>query len=331
MGVMQRERPTTLLRRPAVGAAIAAALAAALYAVVAAAYIAISGESAAGAARTVAELERIELLKGIGFVATTATLLFAALWFLLRRLETERTRLGELERELLEAEAQQLPAMLATSMAHDLSDLVQTAALHAEMLRSSAAPPSLASVADELERSLRKLAAASDRLRDLGTTAPHAQARQRFSVGTLLEDVVELAATHRALRVRGLVRQLAIRAHLHGDRTLLGRAVFNLLVTAGEAAVRQAVLLRATEQGGRLWIEVHDDGPSPAPERRAESIADSLPTRGAGDGLRLISVRAAAETFSGRLEVAPSELGGACFRLDLPMEVEVLNSVRSLG
>lgn len=296
-----------------------------VYVLVASAYIAFSSDLAARFAENLEELERIERIKGTAFVATTGVLLFFAVWILQRRLAGERARLATLERDLLESEALRLPALLANSMAHDLNDLIQTAGLQAEALRAAAAPPFTANIADELKRSLQQLAAVNERLRGLGAVRVE-HPEERFEVAVLLEDIAMLALNHEALRVRGLVRNLSTRARLHGDRTLLGRAVFNLLLSAGIAARRQAIRLTAREAGGKLEIEVHDDGAPPEPDARTrdEGILSSLPANG-GASLRLFTTRAAATAFRGTLEVAPSPLGGTCTRLTLPLELEVLN------
>ncbi len=320
-------KPTSAVpwtHRPAVGAALISCV----YVLAASAYIAFSSSLAASLAGSVQELERIERLKGIGFVATTGLLLFLAIWAFERRLARERVRLATLERDLLESETLRMPALLANSMAHDLNDLLQTATLQAEALRAAAVPPSMAGIADELERSLQQLTAVNAHLRDFGAVDP-APLQERFEVGLLLEDVAKLAVNHEALRARGLVCRLSTHAHLHGDRTLLGRALFNLLLSAGLAARRDSVQLTAREVGGQLEIEVHDDGLPPEPGARTpvDGLLASLSANGA-PGLRWVTTRAAAGAFRGALGISTSQLGGTCARLTLPLELEVLNGLR---
>ncbi len=105
---------------------------------------------------------------------------------------------------------------------------------------------------------------------------------------------------------------------LEGDRTLLGRAVLNLLLNAGQAASGGTVQLRCTSGDGRVRIEVHDDGPGVPEEMRSRIFQPFFTTKGKGSGLGLLPVRTAAESFHGTLELERSDLGGACFRLDLP-------------
>jgi signal transduction histidine kinase len=112
-----------------------------------------------------------------------------------------------------------------------------------------------------------------------------------------------------------------------GNPDELHRMILNLL----DNAVRHtppgaAIELRLRAEGGDAVVEVGDDGPGvPADLRgqiferfvRGEGPADTA--IGGGSGLGLAIVRAVAVSHGGSAEVGESELGGALFRVRLPL------------
>lgn len=297
------------LRRPA----LSAALIALVYAASGVLYIQLSGKIAASLARSLAELALLERLKGLVFIGVTAAILFLVAWLVLRRLEAERTRLARLEWGLVQEQSRHLPALLAASISHDLQNLLQIAILQMESPAGQSAPVA------EIERSLRRLAEVGERMREIARGGSVTRAPQTFRVDALLTDIAELAATHNLMRVRGLERRVGSQVELTGDPTLLGLAVFNLLLNAAQASTSQPVRLVASREAGHLLIEVHDDGPGVPEALREKIFAPFFTQRAGGSGLGLVSVKSAAEAFGGSVEVGQSPLGGACFRLRLPL------------
>jgi signal transduction histidine kinase len=311
---MAAERIVQRLSRPAP----AAALLALLYALLGSLYIHLSTRFAAAGAHSIAELEHRELIKGVLYVTVTSVLLFLLCFALLHRVVHERRRLAALEVDLVEAEARRLPALFASSLAHDLNNLLGVALLRTDLLRARSAQPEVAEAARELERALRALDALSRRLSELGRngTAPR---HERFAVDALLADVCELARGHAAFRRCRFETAIETSVEIGGDRTLLGRALLNLLLNAAQAAGAGRVRLEARESGGGLVLAVHDNGPGVPSSDREEIFRPFFTTKPAGSGLGLASVRAAAEAFGGTILVEDSLLGGACFRFVLPL------------
>jgi two-component system sensor histidine kinase FlrB len=313
MGRLARFARRTLRPLPA------AALVASVYAVLGVLYIRLSSRGVARSSGSVADLERLETLKGEIFILVTGALLFGGLLLMLRRIEAERARLVRLERELAAAEARRLPEALASSLVHDLDNVLQIALLQAGTLGAEPPSPRAQEAARGLERALAELASFGHRLREIGRVRAAEAESSRFEVASLVEDVAELARAHGAVRVRRLERDVRVGASLTGDRALLGRALLNLVLNAAQAARRGPVLLRAREGDGEVVLEVHDDGPG-VPAGLEEGIFQPFySTREGGGGLGLVSVRVAAEAFAGEVEVTRSHLGGACFRLRLPL------------
>jgi signal transduction histidine kinase len=145
---------------------------------------------------------------------------------------------------------------------------------------------------------------------DLAETARHA--------------AVEVAPTigERELRVAS-VRSLPV----DGNPDELHRMVLNLLDNAARHTPPGSTIeLRLRAEGGDAVVEVADDGPG-VPEELREQIFERF-VRGAGpadtavsggSGLGLSIVRAVALSHGGSAEVGDSDLGGALFRVRLPL------------
>ncbi len=108
------------------------------------------------------------------------------------------------------------------------------------------------------------------------------------------------------------------------DGHYLERAVQNLLVNAKRFA-RTRVLLTLEAKQGLIEITVEDDGPGIALEQRAEILKPFVrldPSRQkgfGGFGLGLAIVSRVMEWHKASINVEDSALGGACFRMKLPL------------
>ena len=117
------------------------------------------------------------------------------------------------------------------------------------------------------------------------------------------------------------------RLPVNGNPDELHRMVLNLL----DNAVRHTppgskIELRLRTEGADAIVEVGDDGPGVPPERREQIferfVRDEGPADtavGGGSGLGLAIVRAVALSHGGSTDVGESEMGGALFRIRLPL------------
>jgi signal transduction histidine kinase len=71
---------------------------------------------------------------------------------------------------------------------------------------------------------------------------------------------------------------------------------------------------------------VHDSGTGVPRDERKKIFSALYTTKSSGTGLGLLSVKACAKIHEGFVEVDDSPLGGACFRLCLPVRVEEENA-----
>jgi signal transduction histidine kinase len=135
-------------------------------------------------------------------------------------------------------------------------------------------------------------------------------------VARAVETLSELAAERGAdVRVRA---PGALRARC--DAHKVQGVVVNLVKNAIEAGKRVEVALR--DAAGEAIIEVADDGPGLSSEARGHLFEPFFTTKPNGTGLGLPTSRRFIEAHGGSIEVGTSPaLGGALFRLRLPLEI----------
>ncbi len=204
-------------------------------------------------------------------------------------------------------------------MSHELKNLLQVAILQAEALAATRASDLAVSSAKEIEGSLRRLAEVADGMREMASAPLTTGTGVPFHLQSVLQDICDLAMVHALLRIRGLDRHIGTQATLEGNKTLLSLAIFHLILNAAAHSRAAAVRLVATDQAGKVRIEVHDDGPLQTEELRQRIFEPAFGRRLENASLGLLSVRAAAESFGGGIDIATSPLGGNCVRLILPV------------
>lgn len=217
----------------------------------------------------------------------------------------------------------------------------------------------LRSVSHELRTPLQRLHLSLDRIVLSDDEAGRELARERCEkdldeLNQLVEELLTyarlrdpLAAAQQAADMRELIEELAEElAPLGGkvelavgqgsgelrapcDRRLVRRALSNLITNAFRHA-RAHVVIGAQARDAELQIDVDDDGRGvPESERErifmpfvrlANSEEESTVARPRGFGLGLAIARQIAVAHKGRLVAMTSDLGGARFRLSLPMK-----------
>jgi nitrogen fixation/metabolism regulation signal transduction histidine kinase len=104
------------------------------------------------------------------------------------------------------------------------------------------------------------------------------------------------------------------------DQDLLKGILTNLLENAAEAAGEGGRILGVTAaDGGRVAIEVHDSGPGLSEQARSSLFQPTISFKKRGMGLGLSIARKSALLNGGDIIVVKGELGGAGFRVLLPV------------
>lgn len=139
-------------------------------------------------------------------------------------------------------------------------------------------------------------------------------------------DLAELAVDlQRTIEPQLLARecvltQIGMEGRIDGNHEALSGALLNLISNALEMGAHTIrIAARADVQAVEICIE--DDGPGVAAEIRPRIFEPFFTARSGGTGLGLAVVRTVVEAHSGRVTLAASQLGGACFRLTLPRQI----------
>jgi nitrogen fixation/metabolism regulation signal transduction histidine kinase len=104
------------------------------------------------------------------------------------------------------------------------------------------------------------------------------------------------------------------------DQDLLKGILTNLLENAAEAAGEGGRILGVTaSEGGRVAIEVHDSGPGLNEQARSSLFQPTISFKKRGMGLGLSIARKSALLNGGDIVLVKGELGGAGFRVLLPV------------
>jgi anti-sigma regulatory factor (Ser/Thr protein kinase) len=115
-----------------------------------------------------------------------------------------------------------------------------------------------------------------------------------------------------------------------GDPNDLRLAIAHLVINAAEAAAERApvasaptvprrVRVTVSREGGAIAVCVDDSGRGVPHDLRARVFEPGFSTKGKGRGAGLATVRQLALDHGGHVEIGASDLGGASFRLLLPM------------
>lgn len=144
-----------------------------------------------------------------------------------------------------------------------------------------------------------------------------------LDLGTIMDDLTKDPGLLAVLELDAPDEPVMVR----GDRLLLRRVLTNLIENgrqAGEGIGRDGkvvVCWRSDLDSERVDITVDDEGPGIKPDDRDRIFEPYITTKDTGTGLGLTISKKIALEHGGALELAPgpSPLGGARFRLSLPL------------
>jgi two-component system sensor histidine kinase HydH len=290
-----------------------------VYTALCALYIAFSGYVAAEASASIEELHRIELIKGMAFVLLTGLIYFLIAYSLLSRISQQQEKIFQQEAALTTAEGRAMAGIFASSIAHDMGNLLTAVRLNLHLL-GTRAQGTERGVGENLQSAVDQLSELVSRLASIGRER-RGSGPSRIDLGNLVKKVTRFAGTHGRARQTRVAAVVSEPVMVEGDEALLSRMLVNLILNGAEAAGkggRVDVRLRRNG-GGEAILEVHDNGPGIPADLRTKIFDPFYTTKQHGTGLGLLSVKVAAEEHSGTVTVGDSaDLGGACFRVTLP-------------
>ena len=278
-------------------------------------------------ARRVAAL-RGELLRQASIVGALTLVLLATAYFALFWLVRRGQRL---EQQAAEAERMATIGTLAAGLAHEIRNPLNSLSLNMQMLEEDLPPETAAG--DQATRKLLSLTRSEiGRLERLVTdflayAKPRPLERRPMPAVSLLEHARDLlTGAAAAQRAQLRVEDQSLGAWVEVDPQQLSQLLLNLAQNALAACHERGrpgkIALRCRRDGGRVALEVEDDGVG-IPEAERERIFDVFySTRKGGTGLGLAIVQRIATNHGGELEVESTPGEGTVVRLWLGAAAE---------
>jgi signal transduction histidine kinase len=141
---------------------------------------------------------------------------------------------------------------------------------------------------------------------------------EEISVAQLINEQVARVALTPGIRIQEELDPDLPRIHI--DRIQIGQVLLNLLTNGVQAmdGVGGILLVRASRSGGRVRLEIKDQGPGVASENLDRIFEPLFTTKTRGFGLGLSISRMLVQANGGTLSASNSPEGGALFVLELP-------------
>jgi len=209
---------------------------------------------------------------------------------------------------------------LARKMAHEVKNSLTPIRLTMEEIAARQSGPggefyeqAAQIVVDEVHSLERRVRAFSE----FSTEPPTAP--KTLDINTLLEErIALLKAAHP--RVIYDTRLAPDHPQAYADEDLVKGILTNLLENAAEAVEPGGLVRGVTSlEKGNIAIEVHDSGPGINPHTRAALFEPTISFKPGGMGLGLSIARKSALLAGGDILLVRGELGGAAFRVLLPV------------
>jgi len=140
-----------------------------------------------------------------------------------------------------------------------------------------------------------------------------------IDINSLLEERIAFLRTAHPEVVYS-TRLAPDRPRVFADEDLVKGVLTNLLENAAQAVNSGGAVLGVTiSAGDKITIEVHDSGPGVSLQARSSLFQPSISFKRGGMGLGLSIARKSALLAGGDILLVPGELGGAAFRVLLPV------------
>ena len=140
-----------------------------------------------------------------------------------------------------------------------------------------------------------------------------------------VEEAINLSAV--TMRKSGIVLEKVLSENLplcKADPTLIEEMVLNLLNNAAGAmkpnAAGKKIVVTSSVEGDGIILTVSDSGPGIASEIKDKIFDPYFTTKSDGTGIGLSISHRIATDHGGSITVSDSDLGGAEFRIELPIK-----------
>ncbi|MEG1609742.1 MAG: ATP-binding protein [Bilophila sp.] len=260
----------------------------------------------------------------------SSTILFGLLQFFILKAErilTERmARTRKLEAELHQNEKLASMGRVIASIAHEIRNPLGIIRSSAELLlrRAPAAEPDKVASADR--RILSAVYDESCRLSQivndfLDYARPRVPRQDSVDLNALLDQALGFLEGEMTRLGVEQVRHVPANLCVLGDKDLLYRAIYNILVNAYQAIEHDGIIrIRGQlREDGCVELTFHDSGPGFPPDQLPRLLDPFFTTKDNGTGLGLPIVNTIITSHSGELKLSNPPEGGAMITVILPV------------
>lgn len=314
-GISAGKAPVTALRL--------AATSALLFFLICSTYILVSGQLAERVAQDRKQLARIEKTKGLLFMGSASLLFFGLAYGAMRRIERADELIRRGQEALMDAERRSLAGLFASSIAHDMRNILTIVGVGIDDLRKGRATPETATLSPQkIDRAFQELNQLAHRLMNIGKEGMCQDALD-LDLREVVQGAVDFARSHPRIRDCNVTIHAPESIRTKASPHLLQLMMLNLMLNSADAT-RGAGHIRVTlhRNGDHADILVEDDGPGVDATVQQRLFTPFFTTKAGGTGLGLTSVKAVAHGHAGEVSVDASPLGGACFRVTLPITAD---------
>jgi signal transduction histidine kinase len=252
-------------------------------------------------------------------IESVATLVSIALetHLLHQRLAETLEQLCQAQAQLVQTERVAAAATLATSVAHDIRNIITPLTVELSLVSGETSEAFQAA-----REQMHRLAVLTQRL--LAIARPTRIARDHVCLVELLRRLEPLLRTQAALENCRLSWQFDTRqADIEADDSQIEQVILNLVMNGIQAMAPQGGELEISlrHSGEAIRLAVRDQGVGVPPGAREAIFRPFYTTKRSGTGLGLYSCQRIAEEHRGRIEVEsphPDGSSGATFTLVLP-------------
>ena len=233
----------------------------------------------------------------------------------------------ELQARLRQAEKLAALGQLAAGVAHELGTPLSVVSGKAQRAqRHRQLPPDLDSTMQDIRQEVERMENIIRQLLDFSRR--NEQQKRNVSMKQLAHSAYASAGEEARnggceLFMHDPEKEINIKA----DPTRIEQALVNLLKNALQSCPDARVRLTWGESGEWAWFQVDDNGPGISEDIKSKLFEPFFTTKsvGMGTGLGLAVVHGIAEEHNGGIEVEKSDMGGARFRIFLPLSGEGQN------
>jgi two-component system nitrogen regulation sensor histidine kinase NtrY len=209
---------------------------------------------------------------------------------------------------------------LARKMAHEVKNSLTPIRLTVEEMLARHAESDRAFLEQAAQIVIDEIETLERRIRAFSQFAAEPPVRPApVDVNAVLEERISFLKTGHP-EISYTVRLAQNRPVAFADEDLLKSILVNLLENAAEAAGAGGRILGMTSAlNGKVAIEVHDSGPGLSDQVRGSLFQPAISFKKRGMGLGLSIARKSALLSGGDIQLVKGELGGAAFRVLLPV------------